>query len=88
MNQTELKHAGLVSHDGDGWGEMQMPFWFGILFLLKKKSKDLVERFQGLDGRPPLQEHALDVNGYLLPALATFPGYVFLTVRLDLFIQG
>lgn len=88
MNQTELKHAGLVSHDGDGWGEMQMPFWSLDSFPPQKKSKDLVERLQGLDGRPPLQEHALDVNGYLLPALASFPGYVFLTVRLDLFIQG
>lgn len=42
MNQTELKHDGLGSHDDEGGGEMQMAFLFGILFLLKK-----IKRFGG-----------------------------------------
>lgn len=36
MKQTELKHGGSVSLDTEAWGEVQMPFSFGILFLRKK----------------------------------------------------
>lgn len=41
VNQTELKRAGSVSRDGDGWGEMQMPFWVWDSFPPQKKNQKI-----------------------------------------------
>lgn len=41
VNQTELKREGLVSRDGDGWGEMQMPFSVWDSFPPQKKNQKI-----------------------------------------------
>lgn len=81
MNQTELKHGALVSHDDEGWGEMQMPFLFGILFLLKKRKR--------FSGKAPRFRWQVSSSRARIRRQRIFTASISnLTMRLDLFIQG